>query len=287
MEPSISCLGAAPVFPGVRPSAICLQAPPVHLGDSMRSLIVLGIGSLCFGWAIAADGLPPPEATEQWTPLPAVVAAPAGGVPSDAVVLFDGTNLDAWEPVRSGEPGWKIEDGAMVIVPNPKPCDQRTKAVFGDLQLHLEFRTPAKVEGAGQGRGNSGVFFMGLYELQILDSWQNPTYVNGQAAAIYKQHPPLVDANRRPGEWQTYDVVFIAPRFAPDGRLLAPARMTAFHNGVLVQYDAVLRGPTVFRGEPHYAPHAARLPLVLQDHRNPVAFRNIWVRELSWPGAAP
>jgi Domain of Unknown Function (DUF1080) len=253
----------------------------------MRTLIVLGIGSLCFGWAIAASELPPPEATEQWTPLPPVIAVPAGGVPSDAIVLFNGTNLDAWEPVRPGEPGWKIEDGAMVVAPNPKPCDQRTKAVFSDLQLHLEFRTPANVEGAGQDRGNSGIFFMGLYELQILDSWQNPTYVNGQAAAIYKQHPPLVDANRRPGEWQTYDVVFIAPRFAPDGRLLTPARMTAFQNGVLVQYDAVLRGPTVFRGEPHYAPHAARLPLVLQDHRNPVAFRNIWVRELSLPGTTP
>jgi hypothetical protein len=141
--------------------------------------------------------------------------------------------------------------------------------------------------GSGQGRGNSGIYFMGLYELQILDSWQNPTYANGQAAAIYKQHPPLVNASSRPGEWQTYDVVFIAPRFAVDGRLLTPARMTAFHNGVLVQHDAVLRGPTVFRGEPRYAPHAAKLPLVLQDHRNLVAFRNIWVRELALPEARP
>jgi hypothetical protein len=159
----------------------------------------------------------------------------------------------------------------------------QTKQAFGDVQLHLEFRTPAKVVGDGQGRGNSGIYFMGLYELQILDSWQNPTYANGQAASIYKQIPPLVNASRQPGDWQSYDVVFIAPRFAADGKLLRPARMTAFHNGVLVQHDVTLRGPTVFRGEPKYSPHAAKLPLLLQDHRNPVAFRNIWVRELSLP----
>jgi hypothetical protein len=231
----------------------------------------------------AEDPLPPPEVTEQWTPVPAVVHAPAGAAPSDAVILFDGKNLDAWEPATPGSPPWRIEDGAMVIAPQSKPCDWHTKAAFGDLQLHLEFRTPAKVAGSGQGRGNSGVYFMGLYELQILDSWENPTYVNGQAASIYKQHPPLVNASRPSGEWQTYDAVFLAPRFAADGSLLSPARITAFHNGVLVQYDAALRGPTVFRGEPHYAPHPARLPLLLQDHRNPVAFRNIWVRELTLP----
>ena len=130
--------------------------------------------------------------------MPAVITAPTGGVPSDAIVLFDGKNLDAWEPVRSGEPGWKIEDGTMVIVPNPKPCDQRTKIAPGDIQLHLEFRTPTPIKGSGQGRGNS---FMGLYELQILDSWQNETYANGQAASIYKQQSPLVNASRPPGEW--------------------------------------------------------------------------------------
>lgn len=253
----------------------------------MRLLLYPLLAGLILRGALAADELPPPEATEQWTPVPPVVAAPAGGVPSDARVLFDGHDLDAWEPVRPGEPGWRIEDGAMVIAPNATPCDQRTKAAFGDIQLHLEFRTPARVEGSGQGRGNSGIYFMGLYELQILDSWQNPTYVNGQAAAIYKQHPPLVNASLPPGEWQTYDAVFITPRFAADGRLLQPARITAWHNGVLVQYDAALRGPTVFRSAPHYSPHAARLPLVLQDHRNPVAFRNIWVRELDLSAAKP
>lgn len=230
--------------------------------------------------------LPPPEATELWEPVPPVVAAPAGGAPSDAIVLFDGSSLNAWEPVREGGQSWIIEDGAMVVVPTPepeRPTDQRTKQAFGDIQLHLEYRTPSVIEGAGQGRGNSGVFFMGLYEIQVLDSYENPTYVNGQASSIYKQHPPLVNASRPPGEWQTLDVVFIAPRFNADGALLSPARMTAFHNGVLVQLDSVLRGPTVFQGEPNYTAHADRLPLVLQDHRNPVAFRNIWVRELQLP----
>ena len=248
-----------------------------------RLLVVFLLAALA---ALAAEELPPPEATEYWTPVPPVVAAPAGGVPSDAIVLFDGTNLDAWEPARPDGHPWKIEDGAMVIIPTPapgKPCDQQTKRSFGDVQLHLEFRTPAEVKGESQGRGNSGVYFMGLYEIQILDSWNNPTYVNGQAGSIYKQHAPLVNASRPPGVWQVYDVVFIAPRFAADGSLVSPARMTAFHNGVLVQHDAVLRGPTVFRGQPKYAPHAAKLPIVLQDHRNPTAFRNIWVREIALP----
>jgi hypothetical protein len=232
---------------------------------------------------LAADELPPPELTEYYTPVPPVVAAPAGAVPSDAIVLFDGTTLDAWQPVRPDGQSWKIEDGAMVVIPTPAPgktSDQQTKRAFGDIQLHLEFRTPAKIEGKGQGRGNSGVFFMGRYELQILDSYQNDTYVNGQAGSIYKQHPPLVNASRPPGEWQTYDVVFIAPCFAADGSLVSPARVTAFHNGVLVQHDVVLTGPTEYRGQPKYQAHAAKLPLSLQDHRNPTAFRNIWVREL-------
>jgi hypothetical protein len=246
-------------------------------------LVFVGLATAAVTGVEAAEELPPPELTEVWTPLPPVISAPAQGVPSDAIVLFDGRNLDAWEPARAGEPTWKIEDGFMVVVPNPKPCDMLSKRPFGDVQMHIEFRTPAKVVGDGQGRGNSGIYFMGLYELQILDSWQNPTYVNGQAASIYKQIPPLVNASRAPGEWQYYDVVFIAPRFAADGKLLSPARMTAFHNGVLVQHDVTLRGPTVFRGEPKYSAHAAKLPLLLQDHRNPVAFRNIWVRELTLP----
>ncbi len=230
-----------------------------------------------------ADPLPPPEATEYWTPVPPIITANPGSVPSDAIVLFDGNSLDGWQPVRAGESGWKIVDGAMVIEPNAKPCDQVTKQTFGDIQLHLEFRTPAEVKGKSQERGNSGIYFMGLYELQVLDSYNNPTYVNGQAGSIYKQHPPLVNASRPPGEWQTYDAVFVAPRFAADGTLVTPARITALHNGVLVQHDSILKGPTVWRGQPAYKAHAEKLPLLLQDHRNPVSYRNIWVRELQLP----
>ena len=248
--------------------------------------LLLGLGTLRL---LAADERPANELTEVWQPVPAVVSAPAGSVPSDAIVLFDGKNLDAWEPVRAGETGWKIEEAAMVVVPKPKPCDLRTKQSFGDVQLHLEWRAPVEVKGRGQDRGNSGIFFMGLYEIQILDSWENPTYVNGQAASVYKEHPPLVNASRPPGEWQIYDIVFIAPRFSAEGNLLSPARLTAFHNGVLVQYDVTLTGPTPNGASfhqptlPPYSAHAARLPLQLQDHRHPVAFRNIWVRELNLP----
>jgi hypothetical protein len=244
-------------------------------------------------WSPSAHAASLDAATEVWTPVPPVVSAPANGVPSDAIVLFDGKNLDEWEPLRPDAPGWKIEDGVMVVVPQPTPCDERTKRVFGDVQLHLEFREPAVVKGDGQGRGNSGVFFMGLYELQILDSVNNPTYVNGQNAAVYKEHPPLVNASRPPGEWQTYEVVFIAPRFAADGKLLSPARMTVFHDGVLVQHDVALTGPTPngptfhLATLPPYTAHAAKLPLALQDHRSPVAFRNIWIRELTLPDTPP
>ncbi len=263
------------------PSLLPAFALPVRL--TLVAFIV------CATASSGAGDRPPNELTEVWQPVPAVVATPAGSVPSDAIVLFDGKSLDAWEPVRAGEAGWKIEDGAMVVVPKPKPCDLRTKQSFGDVQLHLEWRTPAEVKGNGQDRGNSGVFFMGLYELQILDSWENPTYVNGQAASVYKEHAPLVNASRRPGEWQVYDVVFIAPRFSAEGKLVSPARLTAFHNGVLVQHDVTLTGPTpngaTFHQPtlPPYEAHAARLPLQLQDHRHPVAFRNIWVRELNLP----
>jgi len=223
-----------------------------------------------------------PEDTEVWTPVPAIVRAPAGEIPSDAIILFDGHSLDSWRSAAGDAPApWKVEDGVLVVV--PKSGDIQTRASFGDIQLHLEFRSPVPATGKSQGRGNSGVFFMGLYEVQVLDSYDNPTYVNGQAAAAYKQTPPLVNASRPPGEWQVYDAVWIAPRFSADGKLLHPARLTLFHNGVLVQHDIAFLGPTLNRGRPAYVPHAGRLPLVLQEHRNPVAFRNIWVRELALP----
>lgn len=232
--------------------------------------------------AATAPDLPPPELTEVWTPVPRVVAAPANGIPADAVVLFDGRNLDAWESVKGGPATWQLADGNMIVT--ARSGFIRSKAAFGDMQLHLEFRTPAEVKGNGQGRGNSGIYFMGLYEVQVLDSYNNPTYVNGQAGAVYKQHIPLVNASRPPGEWQTYDIVFVAPRFGPGGVVDTAARLTVFHNGVLVQHDVEVKGLTNHRGFPAYKPHAAKLPLELQDHSNPIAFRNIWVREIALPG---
>jgi hypothetical protein len=226
-----------------------------------------------------------PELTEQWTPVPPLVSTPAGAAPSDAIVLFDGTNTDEWQTTDPTKPGWRIEDGAWVIV--PRTGGMQTKRSFGDMQLHLEFRTPTNDTGTGQGRGNSGVMIMaGRYEVQVLDSYRNITYPNGQAASLYKQYPPLVNASRPPGEWQTYDIVFIAPRFHPDGSLKSPARLTVLHNGVLVQHDQTLLGETGFRGPPRYTAHPEKLPLQLQNHTDEVAFRNIWVRELTSPQAA-
>ncbi len=222
--------------------------------------------------------LPPPAETEVWKPVPGTVdPGRAGRPPSDAIVLFDGKDLSEWRG-RDGEPEWKVADGAMTVVPGTG--NLTTKRGFADVQLHVEWRTPTEIVGDSQGRGNSGVFLMGLYEVQVLDSWQNPSYVNGQAASVYKQHVPLVNASRGPGEWQTYDIIFTAPRFDADGELESPATVTVLHNGVLVQNHVTLEGPTVFRGAPRYEAHADRLPLMLQDHRNHVSYRNIWVREL-------
>lgn len=219
-----------------------------------------------------------PEGTEIWQPVPPIVTALPDAPPSDAKILFDGRDSSHWVSNTDGPCPWKIVHGALQVVSGTH--DIHTKESFGDIQLHLEWRTPKKVEGDGQFRANSGVYLMGLYELQVMDSYENPTYVNGQAASIYKQSAPLVNASRPPGKWQTYDVVFMAPRFADDGKLLKAARMTAFHNGVLVQNNFELLGATVHRGQPSYQAHPAKMPLLLQDHRAPVEYRNIWVREL-------
>lgn len=249
--------------------------------DVLAALVVVGVLVMPVATRAAEDAaLPPPSATEVWQPVPPKVEAPASGVPSDAKVLFAGTDTDAWETVDGGRPiGWKVVDGALVVTPGSG--DIRTREAFGDVQLHLEFRTQTQPKGEGQGASNSGVFLMERYELQVLDSYRNTTYVNGQAASVYKQYAPLVNASRPPGEWQSYDVLFLAPRFAADGRVLAPARMTVFHNGVLVQHDVALRGATVYQGQPKYEAHAAKLPLQLQDHGDPVAFRNIWIRTIA------
>jgi hypothetical protein len=220
-----------------------------------------------------------PEVTEVHEPVPPVVTPGIGTAPpSDAIVLFDGKDLTSWEATGGGPAPWSVENGAMTVVPGTGNI--RTKQGFGDVQLHLEWRTPEIVKGEGQGRGNSGVFLMGKYEVQVLDSYENHTYPNGQAASVYKQHIPLVNACRKPGEWQTYDIIFIAPRFNSEGRVIHPARVTVIHNGVLVQNNIEIWGETRFIGLPTYTKHEDRLPLSLQDHRDLVSFRNIWVREL-------
>ena len=204
-------------------------------------------------------------------------------VPSDAIVLFDGTSLDAWRRQGAGggddAPRWQVNDDGSATV---RGGSIETRQSFGDVQLHLEFMTPlGEDERDGQGKGNSGLFFIGPYEVQILDSFENETYVDGQAAAIYKQSPPLVNASRAPGEWQAYDVVFEAPHFDADGELEEPAYLTVFHNGVVVQHRFPLKGATSFDRPPAYETTAERGPISLQDHSNPVKFRNIWVRELT------
>lgn len=192
--------------------------------------------------------------------------------PSDAIVLFDGTNFDAW----SGGP-WKLGIGYMEVV--PKSENLKTRESFGDIQLHLEWRTPADIVGEGQGRGNSGVFLMGRYEIQILDNYQNTTYADGSAGAVYGARPPLVNASRARGEWQSYDIIWRGPRFDGD-QLTRPATVTVLQNGVLVQDHYVLQGESVHKKAAVYTPHAPTGPIMLQEHKNRIRFRNIWVRPL-------
>ncbi len=213
-----------------------------------------------------------------WTEPAVVDPGPIGGPPSDAIVLFDGKDLSKWE----GAEKWKVKGGYAISGGN----DIQTKQGFGDCQLHVEWASPAKVESSGQGRGNSGVYLMGLYEIQVLDSYHNKTYYDGQAAAVYKQHPPLVNACRKPGQWQTYDIIFEAPRFNKEGELIRPAYVTVLQNGVLVQNHFQIQGATSWDSPPKYTAHAAKLPILLQYHGNPVRFRNIWIRELP-PADAP
>lgn len=200
-----------------------------------------------------------------------------GKAPSDAIVLFDGKDLSKWRSGNGKDAQWNVKDGIMVV--EPKSGDLWTREEFGDCQLHIEFCPLNPTVGSGQGRSNSGVFFFGMYEFQVLDSYENPTYADGQAASLYGQHPPLVNASRPPGQWQVYDIIFTAPRFK-DGKLVSPAYVTAFHNGVLVQNHTPYLGPSSHRTLPDYKPHAEKGPLKLQDHGDPMRFRNIWVRPL-------
>lgn len=219
------------------------------------------------------------EITEVWEPVPPIVTPGVGTAPpSDAIVLFDGTGLDKWIGREGTAPQWSLANGAMTVVPGTG--DIATRQGFGDVQLHIEWRAPEVVKGESQGRGNSGIFMMGQYEIQVLDCYQNITYPNGQTASVYKQHIPLVNANLKPGEWQTYDIIFMAPRFNDQGRVTHPARVTVLHNGVLVQNNVEIWGGTQFIGLPSYKAHSMREPIRLQDHGDLVSFRNIWVREL-------
>jgi len=217
-----------------------------------------------------------PRVTEVYVKVPIIEpSGKTGGAPSDAQVLFDGTSLSAWSNTQ-GEPAhWTLGEGAMTVAPGG---DIMTRDSFENFQLHLEFRTPP-AKGDGQGRGNSGLFLQNRYEVQILDNYDNATYSNGQVGSIYKQTPPLANASRKPGEWQTYDVIYTAPVFSASGTLLHPAYVTVIHNGVLVQNHTAIQGPTPYRGRGIYEAHGPA-PLKLQDHGNPMSFRNVWIREM-------
>jgi len=230
-----------------------------------------------------------PEETEFWTPVPRVVTPGAtyGAPPSDAIVLFDGKDMNEWVQLKDKSPAqWPVADGVVTV--NKKAGSIETKRSFTNYQLHIEWRIPEGITGTSQARGNSGVFLGTIghgedgYELQVLDSYNNPTYVNGQAGSIYKQSVPLVNANRKPGEWQQYDVIWTAPVFNADGSLKSPAFVTAFFNGVLVQNHFQLRGYTKYIGIPEYVAHGPS-PIELQAHGDPsapISYRNIWLREL-------
>jgi len=216
------------------------------------------------------------------TPGTASTQAQAGLPPSDAVVLFNGKDLSNWESIKSGPAAWTVGKGYFQTA--TKTGDIQTKQAFGDCQLHVEWATPKPPVGEDQDRGNSGVYLQGLYEIQVLDSYHSVTYPDGQAAAVYGQYPPLVNASRPPGEWQTYDIVFHGPRFDADGKLLRPATVTVIHNGVLVQDHVAIMGPTMHKHRPPYHVTPEKLPLRLQDHNHPVRFRNLWIREIPEAG---
>lgn len=213
------------------------------------------------------------------TPGTASTPMHAGVPPSDAVVLFNGKDLSNWETVKGGGPArWTVGNDYFAVAPGTG--DIRTKQAYGDCQLHVEWAAPTPPKGKDQDRGNSGVFLQGLYEIQVLDSYQNVTYADGEAAAVYGQYPPLVNAARKPGEWQTYDIVFHGARFDPSGKLTRRATVTILHNGVLVQDHVEIKGLNADHVRPPYPPTPEKLPLALQDHNHPVRYRNFWIREL-------
>jgi uncharacterized membrane protein len=251
-------------------------------GAGAASLVAAAVLACCVPGALQAQSTPPCAQHARDCPAPPVIDAGPPGVPakppSDAVLLFDGRNLDSWRSVDGSPARWLVRSGYMQVAPGTGAI--RTVREFGDVQLHIEWASPSPALGEDQDRGNSGVFFMGRYEVQVLDSYGSHTYPDGQAAAVYGQYPPLVNASRAPGEWQSYDIVFRRPRFAGDGSLRRSATLTVFHNGVLVQDGVTLTGPTAHQSRPGYTRHPDKLPISLQDHAHPVRFRNIWIREL-------
>jgi Domain of Unknown Function (DUF1080) len=253
------------------------QETPACCGRK-AAVLSAGLVAICGGMlalsSASGKGAPqtkPYESGIVWAEPKMVTPGTHGSPPSDAVVLFDGKNMDAW----TGGDKWTLENGVGTA-----KSAVTTKQKFGDCQLHVEFASPKEVRGSGQGRGNNGIGLAAArYEIQVLDSWNNPTYFDGQAAAIYKQHPPLVNASLPPGEWQTYDIVFEMPRFEGE-KLVRPAYATVFHNGLLVQNHVELLGDTPYDRAPKYTPHSEKEPLTLMYHNNPVQFRNIWIREI-------
>ncbi|MDF3076818.1 MAG: hypothetical protein K0S09_707 [Sphingobacteriaceae bacterium] len=253
------------------------------------SLLAIGVLSLCFNNAVAQEK-PKHEDTEFYTPVPKVITpgATPSDAPSDAIVLFNGTDLDQWVSTadRAKKAEWLVSNGDLTV--DKSKGNIETKQAFGSYQLHIEWKEPAVLSGKGQARGNSGIFLASTgkgdagYELQVLDSYKNDTYVNGQAGSIYKQYIPLVNASKPPGQWQQYDVIWTAPSFKEDGSVASPARVTVFYNGILVQNNVELKGETVYIGQPFYNKHG-KSPIKLQAHGDPsepISFRNIWVREL-------
>lgn len=241
-------------------------------GWKRRLSILMVLLGLCSAYTVEGAFVEEYVSGIMWAEPKVVNPGPVGGPPSDAIVLFDGKDLSQWE----GGDKWKIENGYAITAGGGITSKQR----FGDCQLHIEFASPSEVKGSGQGRGNSGVYFMGKYEVQVLDSYENQTYFDGQCGAIYKQFPPLVNACRKPGEWQSYDIIFAAPKFDEQGKVKKPAYLTVLHNGVLVQNHAELLGGTFYDRAPAYEAHADKLPIHLQFHGDPVRYRNIWLREI-------
>ncbi len=221
-----------------------------------------------------------PKATEVWEPVPKVITpgTTSQDPPTDAIILFNGKDLSNWTDGKLNFSKWRIENAVMTA--EKGAGNIQTRQAFGSCQLHVEWKTAPQITDSGQNRGNSGIFFMGRYEVQVLDSYNNRTYSNGQAGSIYKQYIPLVNVCRPPGEWQSYDIIFTSPKFDTDSNIVSPARFIVFQNGVLIQNNVEVKGETVYIGQPYYKKHNDKEYLVLQDHNCPVSYRNIWIREL-------